>query len=99
MKASLRYTYEGEVFRVVVHDDVVAVPGDAWSGDGYGMAISMEWLLHEGVLNQIRPKSRRTLVAELIRRALADAHQYSVPVGCTHFVLQQCTRESTSVFS
>lgn len=78
--AVLRYSYEGEEFRVVVADDVVAVPNDGWSWPGFGHEISISWMLttSEAPLKSIRP-ARRRLIAELVRRALADVHGYNVP--------------------
>lgn len=72
-----RYTHNGEAFRVVVVDDVVSLPREHWSGEGYGQAISEEWLLHDGALPK-GPRNRRRLLAYLIRRALADHHGYAL---------------------
>lgn len=78
-----RYRWEGEAFRVVVAGDVVSLPRENWSGEGYGHAISEEWLFHERT--RIRfpgaTKARRRLLAYMVRRALADHHGYALERG------------------
>jgi hypothetical protein len=86
------YAHDDEQFRVVVLNGVVAVPYDGWSGDGYGSSISLEWMHHEGVLSKL-PKARRQVVAELVRRGLADAHGYTVK-DCRPFVIREIRASS-----
>lgn len=74
---SLLYSLDGEQFRVLIVNDVIALPYNYWSQAGYGHEISVEWLLHNGKLPG-QTKARRQLLAELIRKALADVHGYTV---------------------
>lgn len=72
-----RYTHNGEAFRVVIEHDVIALPRENWSDEGYGRHISEEWLL--GSADLPGNKTRKRLLAYLIRRALADHYDYDPP--------------------
>lgn len=73
----LRYSYQGEEFRVIVAGDVIALPYERWSLGHFGQGIDIVWLLAEAQLPG-RSKARRQLLAELVRTALAHAHGYTV---------------------
>lgn len=78
-----RYSFDGEVFRVVVAGDVIALPNEEWSYAGFGSSISEEWLLGSGNVQRFpgRSKGRKRLLAYFVRRALADHHGYRLPVS------------------
>lgn len=59
----------GDEERVIVAGDVVALPDRNWSGGGYGVAVSVEWMLHSGKLPKVSAELRREL-AGLVVRAL-----------------------------
>lgn len=81
-----RYTHEGEVFRVVIALDVVALPDEHWSCGNFGHSISEEWLLGGGsVPFPGKTKARRRLLAYFVRRALANQHGYVLEVGAWPF--------------
>lgn len=46
----MRFTVDGEVVRVVIVGDVIALPNQGWSMAGFGTSISVEWMLHDGKL-------------------------------------------------
>ena len=71
-----RYTWRGDVLRVVITGDVIALPMEGWSREGFGRHISADWLLHSGELPG--PKARREALAAAIVRAL-DKHWSGVP--------------------
>lgn len=74
-----RYTWEGEVFRVVVTGDVVALPDEHWSCGNFGTMISEEWLLGGGSIPfPGKTKARRRLLAYFVRHALAEHHGYEL---------------------
>jgi hypothetical protein len=64
----------------MAREDVVAMPREHWSGEGYGRHISEEWLLGSGGLPK-GMRNRRRILAYLIRRALADHHGYALAAG------------------
>ena len=72
---SYEFSWSGELFRVVVAGDVVALPSEHWSGSGYGQEISEDWLLHSGELPKRGP-TRRRILAYMIRRGLAEHYGY-----------------------
>lgn len=75
----VKYSHEGEVIRVVVAGDVVALPDEHWSCGHFADHISEEWLLGGGGIPfPGGTRSRRRLLAYFVRRALADAHGYSL---------------------
>lgn len=71
------YTWNGERIRVIIAGDVVALPIQGWSLDGFGRSISEDWLVHSGKLPG--PIRRRTALAGAIVRAL-DARAADLPV-------------------
>jgi hypothetical protein len=74
--SEFRFHWRGDIVRVVVAHDVLALPGSAgrpgWSMGGFGESITVEWLLHEGGLPG--PKARREALADMLVRALAAHH-------------------------
>lgn len=69
-----RFSVDGEVIRVVVAGDVLALPHSGWSYSGFGQSISVDWLLTQP--RQPLPgktKARRELLARCLVQAL-DAH-------------------------
>lgn len=80
MKTSdLRYSWHGEVIRVVVAGDVLALPDERWSMGGFGTSITEEWLLHEARLPGT--KVRKKVLASVLVRALASHHGQPVGAG------------------
>jgi hypothetical protein len=71
MMSDFRYSVDGSVVRVVVVEDVIALPLHGWSMGGFGWSISVEWLLHDARLPG-RTKGERTMLARCIVRALDD---------------------------
>lgn len=76
--SEFEFQWRGDVIRVVVAGDVLALPLEFWSLGGFGQTISVEWLLHEGKLPG--PKARREALAHCLVRAL-DAHHKRVIVA------------------
>ena len=72
----IRYTWRGDVLRVVITGDVIALPLEGWARGGFGRRISADWLLHSGDLPG--PKARREALAAAIVRAL-DQHWSGAP--------------------
>ncbi len=66
------FRHEGERIRVVIAGDVISLPQERWSGDGYGAFISADWLLGNAKLPG-RSKARKRLLADCIVAAL-EAH-------------------------
>lgn len=56
------------LIRVVIAEDVVALPNQGWSGAGYGRLISEDWLLHSA--NPPLPRKGRKALAAVIAEAL-----------------------------
>lgn len=80
------YSWQGERFRVAVAGDVVALPDEHWSAGGFGDGISEHWLLAGGDGGPAwwfpgKTRSRKRLLAYLVRRALADHHGYELPAS------------------
>lgn len=71
MISDLRITVDGEIFRVVVVRDVLALPDHGWSRGSFGSSIDAAWLLAEGRLPG--PKPLRQRLARALVRAL-DVH-------------------------
>jgi len=63
-----RFSWEGEIVRVVVAGDVVALPDYGWSLGGFGRFISKDWLLVNA--NLPGPVKRRRILADCIVAAL-----------------------------
>lgn len=53
MSSEFRYRFQGDVIRVIVVGDVLALPDERWSMGSFGRQISIEWLLHVGDLLRV----------------------------------------------
>ncbi len=58
----------GDIIRVVIAGDVIALPNEGWSGSGYGHYITEEWLLHSA--SPPLPRKGRRRLAQAIVAAL-----------------------------
>lgn len=77
MRGDYRFNWRGDVLRVVVLDDCVALPMERWAGEGYGRSISVEWLLGNARLPG--PKARKEALAQAIVEALRLHHADAPP--------------------
>lgn len=71
----LRYRLDGDLVRVVIAGDVIALPMPAgragWSMSGFGAYIDVGWLLAEGALPG-KTKARREALAKILIAALGE---------------------------
>ena len=67
-----RFSYGGEVIRVIVAGDVLALPGEGWALGGFGQHISVEWLLTQPRHRLPGRKARWELLATCRMRALEE---------------------------
>lgn len=71
----LRYRLDGDLIRVVIAGDVIAMPMPAgragWSMSGFGAHIDAGWLLAEGALPG-KTKARREALANILVAALTE---------------------------
>lgn len=74
-----RFTWDGDEIRVVIWEDVIALPGEGWSLGGFGSSIDTHWLLGNGKL----PGSarRKRALAEAIVAALRTHHEGAATRG------------------
>lgn len=80
MKAGeYRFRWNGDVIRVVVAGDVLALPDEQWSMGNFGAQITEEWLHHEGRLPGT--KARRAVLANCLVRALDTHHTGTAATG------------------
>ena len=78
-----RFRHQGDLIRVVIVEDVLALPDERWSMGGFGSSISVEWLLHEARLPG--SKARRRVLADCLVRALDALHESRPAAGsCSH---------------
>ncbi len=70
----------GDSVRVVIINDVVALPDEGWSDYGYGGSISVSWLLHDAHTRIPGPKKRRAVLARVIATALWGHHHGDDPI-------------------
>lgn len=61
-----------DVIRVVIWQDVIALPSAGWAGEHFGPSISVDWLLTQAKLPG--PKRRREQLARAIVMALDEHH-------------------------
>lgn len=64
----------GDLIRVVIYDDVIALPSEGWAHCGFGQSISVDWLLHSANHRLPGSKRRRVALARVIAEALWDHH-------------------------
>ena len=62
----------GDVRRVIVAGDVLALPDERWCMGGFASSISVEWLLHKGRLPG--SPTHKCELAGMLVRALEQAH-------------------------
>lgn len=69
----------GDLIRVLIFDDTIALPSEGWAHDGFGLSISVDWLLHSARHPLPGSKARRVALARVVVTALWG-HHHDTPV-------------------